>query len=221
MGAKKLFTTFAHKFSHSMEQRQNIFPVLDRILQQHHKEKLLKQKAIAIWLTGLSGSGKTTIGLMLEKLLYDEGFLTQVLDGDNVRAGINKNLGFSDDDRLENIRRIAEVNKLLLHSGIITINCFVSPTEDIRQMAKNIIGPHQFVEVYVNAPLTVCEQRDVKGLYQKAREGKIKDFTGVSAPFQAPVCPDLEIHTDTEDITTSVQKLYDFIIQKIKFNEQI
>src|ERR1700746_1343336 len=147
----------------------NIFPTT-AILQRPDKEKLLGKKGIAIWFTGLSGSGKTTIAIALEKELHAKGLLTQILDGDNIRAGINNNLGFSDTDRTENIRRIAEVTKLFVNSGIITICCFVSPTEEIRNSAKNIIGSGDFVEVFVNSPIEVCEQRDVKGLYAKARK---------------------------------------------------
>ncbi len=140
-----------------------------------------------------------------------------VLDGDNVRAGINNNLGFSDDDRKENIRRIAEVSKLFLNCGVITINCFVSPTRELREMAKGIIGSKDFIEVYVNAPLAVCEERDVKGLYKKARQGEIKDFTGIQAPFEAPARPDVEVKTDQLDIEQSVQKVLDFILPQIKY----
>ncbi len=140
-----------------------------------------------------------------------------VLDGDNVRAGINYNLGFSDEDRRENIRRIAEVSKLFLNCGVITINCFVSPMKELRKMAKEIIGKEDFIEVYVNAPLEVCEDRDVKGLYKKARKGEIKDFTGIQTPFEAPEKPDAEVKTDELDIEQSVNKVLDFILPKIKY----
>ena len=156
--------------------KTHIHPVFNRVIPKETKEKLLKQKAKVIWLTGLSGSGKSTIAIGLEKKLHQQGFLTQVLDGDNIRTGINKNLGFSEDDRTENIRRIAEVSKLFLNCGIITINSFVSPTEKIREQAKEIIGEDNFIEVFVNTPLEVCEQRDVKGLYKKARNGEIENF---------------------------------------------
>ncbi len=183
----------------------NIFPT-DKILQRADKEQLLKQKGIAIWFTGLSGSGKTTIAIALEKKLYEKGLLTQILDGDNIRTGINNNLGFSDADRVENIRRIAEITKLFVNSGIITICCFVSPTEEIRTIAKNIIGKENFVEVFVNTPIEICEKRDVKGLYAKARKGEIKDFTGINAPFEAPVNPAIEL-TDKLSVEESVQKI--------------
>ena len=188
----------------------NIFPT-DKILQRADKEQLLKQKAIAIWFTGLSGSGKTTIAIALEKELHKKGLLTQILDGDNIRTGINNNLGFSDADRIENIRRIAEVTKLFVNSGVITICCFVSPTQEIRNNARKIIGATDFIEVFVNTPLEICEKRDVKGLYAKARKGEIKDFTGINAPFEAPAHPEIEL-TDALSIEESVKK----ILNKIK-----
>lgn len=189
----------------------NIFPT-DKILQRADKEKLLKQKGIAIWFTGLSGSGKTTIAIALEKELLNKGMLTQILDGDNIRAGINNNLGFTDADRTENIRRIAEVTKLFVNCGIVTICCFVSPTEEIRNVAKRIIGKDDFIEVFVNTSLEVCEKRDIKGLYAKARKGEIKDFTGISAPFEAPAAPAVEI-TEALSIDESVKRILDKIIK--------
>jgi adenylylsulfate kinase len=184
----------------------NIFPT-DKILQRSDKEKLLKQKGIAIWFTGLSGSGKTTIAIALEKELHKKGFLTQILDGDNIRAGINNNLGFSDTDRLENVRRISEVTKLFINTGIITICCFVSPTKEIRSIARNIIGQEDFIEIFVNTSLDTCEKRDVKGLYAKARKGEIKDFTGIRAPFETPENPALELKTTELSIEECVQKI--------------
>lgn len=200
-----------------MPNQKNIHPVFNEILNRADKEKLLNQNARVIWMTGLSGAGKTTIGVHLERELNKRGYLTQVLDGDNIRTGINNNLGFSEDDRFENIRRISEVSKLFLNCGIICINSFISPTNDIRQMAKDIIGQDNFLEVYVNAPLEVCEQRDVKGLYQKAREGIIKNFTGIDAPFDAPENPDIEIETDKLNIEDSVQKCLKVILPKIEY----
>jgi adenylylsulfate kinase len=193
----------------------NIHPIFDRILSREEKENLLKQKGLVIWMTGLSGSGKSTIAIGLEKKLFERGILTQVLDGDNVRTGINKNLGFSEEDRTENIRRIAEVSKLFLNCGIVCINCFVSPTIEIRANAKKIIG-NDFVEVYINTPIEECEKRDVKGLYKKARAGEIKDFTGINAPFEAPTHPDIEIKTVGKTIDESVNELLNLILQKIK-----
>lgn len=194
-----------------MSLSENIFPDFDSILGRSDKQVLLKQKAKVIWMTGLSGSGKTTLAIALERKLAGSGMLTQILDGDNIRTGINKNLGFSDEDRAENIRRIAEVSKLFLNCGIVTINCFVSPTKAIREKAKEIIGGEDFIEVYVNAPLDVCEERDVKGLYKKARAGEIKDFTGIDSPFEAPEHPDLEIKTDENSIEQSVQLILTYL----------
>jgi adenylylsulfate kinase len=199
-----------------MSAATNIHPIFHRILQRADKENLLKQNAKVIWLTGLSGSGKSTIAEGLEKKLHSQNFFTQLLDGDNIRAGINNNLGFSDADRLENIRRIAEVSKLFLNGGIITINSFVSPTNDVRSLAKKIIGENDFVEVFVNCPLEVCEQRDVKGLYAKARMGEIKDFTGITSPFEAPASPELEIKSNELSIEESVEKVFNFILPIIR-----
>ena len=196
--------------------QDNIHPIFDRLLQRGDKETMLKQRSKVIWLTGLSGSGKSTIAEAVEKILHERGYLTMLLDGDNIRTGINNNLTFSEPDRVENNRRIAEGSKLFLNCGIITLNSFVSPTNEIRTLAKNIIGETDFVEVYVNAPLEVCEARDVKGLYAKARAGLIPDFTGITSPFEAPEHPALEIRTDQMEIQESVQRLIDFIIPIIQ-----
>lgn len=193
----------------------NIHPTFDQLLDRSAREKMLGQKAMCFWLTGLSGSGKTTIAKALEQKLHDMGFLVMVLDGDNIRTGISKNLSFSVEDRQENIRRIAEVNKLINDSGVITINSFVSPTIEIRSMAREIIGTN-FNEVFVNASLETCEARDVKGLYKKVRAGEIKNFTGVDSPFEAPNPADLEIVTDNETLEESVQKLFEFVIPQLK-----
>jgi len=195
----------------------NIFPVHHHILGRDSKEKLVKQKSKVIWLTGLSGAGKTTLARHLEEELFSRGYLTQVLDGDNVRTGINNNLGFSDTDRRENIRRISEVSKLFVNCGVITINCFISPTEDIREMARSVIGRDDFIEVYVNSPLKVCEERDVKGLYSRARRGEIKDFTGIDSPFEPPQGIDIELRTDLLSVEESVKRLLDLILPRIKY----
>ncbi len=200
-----------------MKNENNIFPVFDELLQREHKEMLLNQRSKVIWFTGLSGSGKTTLARELEKQLYGKGFLTQVLDGDNIRSGINNNLGFTDDDRTENIRRIAEVSKLLINSGVITINSFISPTDKIRKMAIGIIGEDDFIEIFLSTPLYVCEERDVKGLYKKARLGLIKNFTGIDAPFETPVDPDIEIDTTSISIEDCVEIIIDKILPKITF----
>lgn len=194
---------------------ENIYPVFDRIYDRKVKEEILRQSAKVIWFTGLSGSGKTTLASNLEKELFFKRFFCQVLDGDNIRAGINNNLGFSGEDRLENIRRIAEVSKLLINTGMITICSFISPTEEIRTMARKIIGKDDFIEIFLNPPLEVCEKRDTKGLYKKARAGIIKDFTGISSPFETPENPDLEIDTSTTNIRDSVDLIFNSIIDRI------
>lgn len=194
---------------------KNIYPVFDRIYDRKVKEEILRQSAKVIWFTGLSGSGKTTLASNLEKELFFRRFFCQVLDGDNIRTGINNNLGFSEEDRLENIRRIAEVSKLLINTGMITICSFISPTDEIRDLARKIIGKNDFIEIFLNPPLEVCEKRDTKGLYKKARAGIIKDFTGISAPFEAPKEPDLEIDTSTMGIKESVDLIFDAIIDRI------
>lgn len=168
-------------------------------------------------MTGLSGSGKTTIARGIELELNRRLFLTQILDGDNIRSGINNNLGFSEADRFENIRRISEVSKLFLNCGIICINSFISPTRKIREIAYNIIGRENIIEVFVNAPLEVCEQRDTKGLYKKARDGKIKHFTGIDSPFEAPVNPDIELKTDQLTIEASLEKCMRYILPVLTY----
>lgn len=197
----------------------NIHPVFDQILSRSHKESLLKQHAKVIWLTGLSGSGKTTIGKGLEQALHAKGYLTQVLDGDNIRSGLNRNLQFSEEDRIENIRRIAEVSKLFMDCGIITINSFVSPTEQLRHMARDIIGADDFVEIFINAPLDVCEKRDVKGLYQKARSGEIKNFTGIDAPFETPRDASLIINTANQTAEESVAEGLTYVLEKVRYTK--
>ncbi len=194
---------------------KDIFPVFHEILGRAEKEILLNQHGKVIWLTGLSGAGKTTLAKHVEKELFVKGFLTQVLDGDNIRTGINNNLGFTDSDRFENIRRIAEISKLFVNCGVITINCFISPTEEIRDMARRIIGADDFIEVYVNAPLRVCEERDVKGLYTRARRGEIKEFTGITSPFETPENIDIEIRTDLLSVEESVKQILELILPRI------
>ncbi|WP_375579805.1 adenylyl-sulfate kinase [Marivirga tractuosa] len=195
---------------------ENIYPIFDTILSRSDKEKMLKQKSIIIWMVGLSGSGKSTLARALENSLHEEGFLTQLLDGDNMRTGINNNLGFSPEDRTENIRRAAETAKLFMNAGLVTICSFISPTEDIRKMAREIIGDG-YVEVYVDCPVEVCEERDVKGLYAKARKGEIPDFTGISAPFDEPKNPDVAVDTANQSLEESHQELVKAIIERIKY----
>lgn len=198
---------------------EHIYPIFDKMLSRQDKEQLLGQRGLMIWFTGLSGSGKSTVAIALERELHKRGLLCRILDGDNIRCGINNNLGFSPADRVENIRRIAEVGKLFVDTGIITIAAFISPNNDMREMAAKIIGKDNFVEVYISTPIEVCEQRDVKGLYAKARRGEIKDFTGVSAPFEAPQSPDLELDTSSLSLEESVNSLLIYILPKIELKK--
>lgn len=194
---------------------RNVYPIFDKMQSRREMEQLLEQHSVMIWFTGLSGSGKSTIAIALERELHRRGFLCRILDGDNIRSGINNNLGFSSNDRVENIRRIAEVGKLFIDSGIITLAAFISPNEALRRMAASIIGEEDFLEVYVSTPLEECERRDVKGLYAKARRGEIKDFTGVSAPFEAPVRPALTLDTSVLSLEESVDRLLKLILPRI------
>ncbi len=194
---------------------ENIFPHFDQMISREFRENRLGQRSKVIWLTGLSGSGKSTIGLALEKRLFQENFIAQLLDGDNIRSGINKNLGFSEEDRKENIRRIAEIAKLYLSSGIITINSFISPTAETRNIAKEIVGDGDFLEIYINAPMATCESRDVKGLYKKARAGEIQGFTGVNQAYEEPENPALELRTDLLGVDEAVDTLFTFLKKHI------
>jgi adenylylsulfate kinase len=211
--AARIYTFAA---SNMKDEGNNVFSVFDEIISRKEKETFLKQNARVVWITGLSGSGKTTLAKNVERRLLDAGFFSKLLDGDNVRSGLNAGLGFSDSDRTENIRRIAEVSKLFLDGGVICINCFVSPTKEIRDQAREIIGADDFVEVYINTPLEECEARDVKGLYAKARRGDIPDFTGISAPFDAPVNPTIEIQTKGKSINESGEELFQKLLPLIK-----
>lgn len=195
---------------------ENIYPIFEKMLQREDREALLKQKGIMIWFTGLSGSGKSTLAIALERELHKQGILCRILDGDNIRSGINNNLGFSETDRTENIRRIAEVSKLFVDCGIVTLAAFISPTNAIRHLASEIIGQEDFLEVYVSTPIEECEKRDVKGLYAKARRGEIKDFTGISSPFEAPEHPFITIDTSRQPLEKSVEILLDAIMPKIR-----
>jgi adenylylsulfate kinase len=183
------------------------------------KENNLRQRARVIWLTGLPCSGKTTIGVGLEQVLISRGFHVRMLDGDVTRKGICSDLGFSENDRIENIRRIAEISKLFAESGIITINAFITPTEKLRAMAREIIGREDFINVFVNTPIDLCEQRDVKGMYKKARNGEIKDFTGVSAPYEPPLEAAIEIKTPGSGPAQSIKKLFDYILPLISIDQ--
>lgn len=192
----------------------NIYPIFDRMMSRDDKEQLLRQRGMMLWFTGLSGSGKSTVAIALERELHSRGLLCRILDGDNIRSGINNNLGFSAEDRVENIRRIAEVGRLFVDTGIITIAAFISPNNQLREMAAEIIGKDDFVEVFVSTPLEECEKRDVKGLYAKARRGEIKNFTGISAPFEAPEHHDITLDTSKLPVEESVKILLDYVLPK-------
>lgn len=194
---------------------ENIHPIFDRLLSRAEREDRLQQRAKVLWLTGLSGSGKSTIAQGLEHRLFAEGYFPQVLDGDNIRTGINNNLGFSQEDRQENIRRIAEVAKLYLNSGVIVLCSFISPTKEIREQAEEIIGKEDFLEIFIDTPLEVCEARDVKGLYAKARRGEIKDFTGIDAPYEAPEAAFLTVPTKDMTVEAAVTQVYTALLPVI------
>lgn len=202
-----------------MDSKNHIYPIFDKMMSRADKENLLHQRGLMIWFTGLSGSGKSTMAIALERELHKRGLLCRILDGDNIRSGINSNLGFSPDDRVENIRRIAEVGKLFVDTGIITIAAFISPNNMLRKMAQDIIGKDDFIEVYASTPIEECERRDVKGLYAKARKGEIKEFTGISAPFEAPENPALSIDTSKHSLEECVNILLEFILPRVEFKK--
>ena len=196
--------------------KDNLYPIYDKMLTRQDKEALLKQHGLMVWFTGLSGSGKSTIAIALERELQKRGLLCRILDGDNIRCGINNNLGFTAEDRVENIRRIAEVGKLFVETGIMTIACFISATNEISGMASEIIGREDFFEVYVSTPLEECERRDVKGLYARARRGEVKNFTGISAPFEAPENPQVVLDTSVKALNECVEILLEHILKIVK-----
>lgn len=183
------------------------------------RNKQNEHNSFVIWFTGLSGSGKSTIANQLEKKLFDLGIKTYSLDGDNIRSGLNKGLTFTEEDRTENNRRIAEVAKLFMDAGLVTITAFISPLAEDRRKAKEIIGAENFIEIFVNTPLEICESRDVKGLYQMARQGEIENFTGISSPYEAPSNPDIEINTEKESIKESVERIFQILKEKLLNNE--
>lgn len=185
----------------------NIHPIFDRMESREEKELLLGQHGLTIWFTGPSGSGKSTVAVALERELSSLGYMSRILDGDNIRSGINSDLGFSDADRRENIRRIAEVCKLFTDTGIITLAAFVSPTSALRKLAREIVGKEHFFEIYVSTPLEECERRDVKGLYAKARSGAIPEFTGITAPFEEPKHPELRLDTTHLSVEECVRRV--------------
>lgn len=179
------------------------------------RSTLNKHKPLLLWFTGLSGSGKSTVANAVEQALYNKGVHTYILDGDNVRKGINANLSFSPKDRTENIRRIAEISKLMLDAGLVVLAAFVSPYREDRENVKKTVGNSNFVEIFVNTPIAECERRDVKGLYEKARKGEIENFTGVNAPYENPLAPDIEIDTSQINLEDSVAIIMKQILEKI------
>ncbi len=197
---------------------ENIHPIFDSILSRTDKEKMLRQRACVLWMVGLSGSGKSTLAKGLEKALHEKGYLTALLDGDNLRSGINNNLGFSEEERFENIRRAAETSKLLANNGLITICSLISPTRKIRSMAAGVLGD-LYAEIHINCPVEVCEERDVKGLYAKARRGEIKNFTGIDSPFEIPDDPALRVNTAENDLETSLNQLLAFVLPRINYDK--
>jgi adenylylsulfate kinase len=192
----------------------HIYPITTKV-SKAQRETLLSQRATLLWFTGLSGSGKSTLAVQLEAQLHARGFKTYLLDGDNIRSGLNKDLSFTEEGRVENIRRIGEVSRLLLDAGIIVLSAFISPFRADREQVRNIAGLENYVEVFVDAPLDVCEQRDVKGLYKKARAGEVKNFTGIDSPYEAPEHPDVHIATDQLPVEQSIEKLLDYLLPRI------
>lgn len=194
----------------------HIYPIKTKV-SALQRERLLNQKPKLIWFTGLSGSGKSTLAIQLEAQLHALGFKTYLLDGDNVRAGLNKDLSFTDDGRIENIRRIGEVSKLMLDAGIVALSAFISPFDSDRRQVKAIVGAENYIEVFVDTPLEVCEQRDVKGLYKKARAGEVKNFTGIDSPYEEPKQADITIRTHEMSVEESVERLLNVVLPRISF----
>ena len=195
---------------------ENIHPIFDTIISKEQKEGLLKQRGVVLWMVGLSGSGKSTLARALENELFERGYFTKLLDGDNLRTGVNNNLGFSEEDRTENIRRAAEVSKLFAEAGVITICSLISPTDAIRKMAKDIIG-EAYREVFISCPFEVCAERDVKGLYKKALAGEIKNFTGLDSPFDDPQNPHIKVETDKQSLEASKDLLLAEVLSIIEY----
>lgn len=189
---------------------EHIYPIKTKV-SKAEREALMHQRALLVWFTGLSGSGKSTLAVQLEAHLYDLGIKTYLLDGDNIRAGLNKDLTFTDEGRVENIRRIGEVSKLMLDAGLVVLSAFISPFQSDRDQVRNIVGEENYVEVFVDAPLELCEQRDVKGLYKKARAGEVKNFTGIDSPYEVPQHPDIVIETGKLSVDESISRLLRYI----------
>lgn len=199
-----------------MAEQDHIYTVFDRMLGRGPKEQLLGQRGLVVWLYGLSGSGKSTLAIALERLLHDKGVFTQILDGDNIRSGLNSNLGFSDEDRKENIRRIAEVAKLFANAGVVTLTSFITPKIELREQAREIVGADDFLEVYVKASFATCSERDPKGIYAKAAAGEVKQFTGKDSAFEEPESPDLLIDTEGASIDESLRQLLAVVEPRIQ-----
>ena len=193
-----------------------IYPIKTKV-SADERQRLMNQRPKLIWFTGLSGSGKSTLAVQLEAALHAKGFKTYLLDGDNIRSGLNRDLSFTDDARVENIRRISEVCKLFLDAGVVLLSAFISPFQADREQVKGIVGNENYIEVFVDAPLEVCEQRDVKGLYKKARAGEVKNFTGISSPYEKPKHPDVVIATDKMSVEESMAVLIKKIVPRISY----
>jgi len=193
-----------------------IYPIKTKVSREQ-RERLMTQHALLVWFTGLSGSGKSTLAVQLEAQLHDQGYKTYLLDGDNIRAGVNKDLPFTDEGRIENIRRIGEVARLMLDAGVIVLSAFISPFQADREQVKKIAGAENYVEIFVDTPIEVCEQRDVKGLYKKARAGEVKNFTGINSPYEIPTSPDLVINTVAMNVDASIIKLLELVQNRIKY----
>jgi adenylylsulfate kinase len=194
----------------------DIHPIYTQMLSREQREKKLRQHARVVWLYGLSGSGKSTLATALEHRLFAEGFVTTLLDGDNLRAGLNHGLGFTEADREENIRRVAEISKLFVKSGIICLNSFITPRESLRQLARDILGHENLIEVYVECSFETCMKRDVKGLYKRAHDGLVPNFTGKQSAFEPPARPHLVLNTETASIEDSLESLYSFVLGHIR-----
>lgn len=201
--------------SNPTEKGAYLYPNTFRVTKEL-KSNLLNQRPKLVWFTGLSGSGKSTLANLLESSLFEQGYLTCLLDGDGVRTGLNRDLGFSPEDRVENIRRIAEVAKLMMDSGLVVISAFISPFRTDRQLVSSLVGEENYLEIFVDCPLEICEQRDVKGLYKKARAGIIKNFTGIDSPYEPPFSPKVRIHSDQETLDESLWKILEVVSGVLK-----
>lgn len=197
----------------------HLYPHFDTMLPRGDRERALRQRSHVFWLYGLSGSGKSTLALALERELFERGYFAQVLDGDNIRTGLNRDLGFSDEDRSENIRRIAELAKLFTNAGVITLASFITPNEALRALARGIIGADDFSGIYVHASFAACQDRDPKGLYAKVKSGQVKQFTGKDSGFEEPAAPDLRIDTEAEAPDVSLAKLLNFVLPRVEVKD--